>query len=196
LKVNIRNIAGNWDKGVALDKHTVRSIPKGSNESGHMQFDTIRSEVGEALYQLKYRGDWDQVEPLAQELATRLPSLFPNIGLIVPVPATNYRPKQPVLEIATALAKKLGVPSFDNIVQKEPAADSAPQLKNLTTKAEKEAALTDRFSINDEITSRGRWNVLVLDDLFDTGASLEAVCAVLRGYRKIRKIYVATLTWK
>jgi hypothetical protein len=52
LKVNIRNIAGNWDKGVALDKHTVRSIPKGSNESGHMQFDTIRSEVGEALYQL------------------------------------------------------------------------------------------------------------------------------------------------
>jgi hypoxanthine phosphoribosyltransferase len=49
---------------------------------------------------------------------------------------------------------------------------------------------------NGEITTDGRWNVLVVDDLFDSGASMDAACAVLRKYPKVGKIYVAALTWK
>ena len=161
-----------------------------------MQFDTTRTEVGEALFQLKNRGDWDQVEPLAQELATRVIPLFPDIGLIVPVPASKTRARQPVFEIAAALAKKMGLTYFDNIVQKAPAVAGAPQLKDLKTKAEKVAALADRFSINDQINGEGKWNVLVIDDLFDSGASMETVCVALETYNKIDKIYVAVLTWK
>jgi len=63
-------------------------------------------------------------------------------------------------------------------------------------KVTKFAAIGDSFSVNDEITTDGRWNVLVVDDLFDSGASMDAACAVLRKYPKVGKIYVAALTWK
>ena len=69
-------------------------------------------------------------------------------------------------------------------------------LKDLSTKADKLNALNQRLELNDQITSKGRWNALVVDDLFDTGASLEAVCQLLKAYQKINQIYVATLTWK
>lgn len=163
-----------------------------------MQYNTIRTDVGEALFQLKYRHAWDQVDPLAEALAISAFPLFSNIGLIVPVPASKVRNRQPVYEIATALAKKTRLASFENIVQKVPAAAAAgtPQLKNLNTKEDKVAALAARFTINDEIESEGKWNVLVVDDLFDSGTSMEIVCATLKSYHKIDKIYVAALTWK
>lgn len=196
MDVNVKNITGNWDAGVVLDKHTIRSVPIGHDQYGHMQFDTTRTQVGEALFQLKNRGDWNQVEPLAQELATSAFPCFRDVGIIVPVPASVTRAKQPVFEIATALAKKTGLTSFEDIVRKAPAVKGAPQLKNLNTKAAKAAALAGRISINDEIDQDGKWNVLVVDDLFDSGASMEAVCTALKSYHKIDKIYVAALTWK
>ena len=40
-----------------LDKYTLSSIPIGRNEFGYMQFNTTRTEVGEALFRLKNRND-------------------------------------------------------------------------------------------------------------------------------------------
>ena len=120
---------------------------------------------------------------------------FGPIGLVIPVPASVTRARQPVYEVAAAVAKRIKVESFEGIVCKA-AANGAVALKNLGTKEEKVAALEGRFTIKDTITNEGRWNALVVDDLFDSGASMEAVCAALRTYRKIDKIYVATLTWK
>lgn len=65
MKVNIKQIVGNWELGLAMDKHSIRSIPIGYDEWGHMRFETERTEVGESLFQLKYRDDWSQVKPLA-----------------------------------------------------------------------------------------------------------------------------------
>ena len=56
------------------------------------------------------------------------------------------------------------------------------------------AALAGRFAVNDVIVGDGKWNALLLDDLFDTGASMEAVCNALRSYRKIDKVYAAAIT--
>mgnify|MGYP003117075184 CR=1 FL=1 len=196
MDVNLRKITGNWDDGVVLDKHTIRSIPIGPNEYGHMQFDTTRTEIGEALFLLKNRNDWNQVVPLAQELAKHAFPMFPDIGLIVPVPPTRWRQRQPVYEIAAELARMQNLNSFEQLVIKSPAAAGEPQLKNLPTKEEKEAALAGRFSISDTISGEGKWNTLVVDDLYDSGASIEAVCAALKTYPKIDKIYVAALTWK
>ncbi len=196
MKTNLKEIKGNWDLGFVLDKHTVRSVPIGNNEFGHMQFDTTRTEIGQALFQLKNRSDWKQVEPLAEELKRTAFPLFSDVGLIVPVPPSQARQRQPVFEIANALAEKTGPNSFEDIVQKTPAQVGTPQLKNLNSKATKVAALSGRLSINDEIDVDGKWNVLVIDDIFDTGASMEAVCGVLQTYYKIGKIYVAALTWR
>jgi predicted amidophosphoribosyltransferase len=196
LKNNIIRIEGNWDDGYVLDKHTLSSVYLGDNEAGHPQFDTTRSEVGEALYQLKYRGDFKWADPLAAEIEQHLVPKFDKIGFIVPMPATTARPRQPVTEVAKALAARLKVPLFENILVKVQAPAGSPALKNIVGKEAKVEALKDRFGINDEISNDGKWNVLVVDDLYDTGASMEAACAKLRTYNKVGKIFVAALTWK
>jgi predicted amidophosphoribosyltransferase len=188
--------SGNWDAGYALDKHTLSSTYIGDNEHGHAQFDTVRTEVGEALYQLKYKKDFGQVDSLAEAIEEHLIPKFEQIGLVIPMPATNHRARQPVNEVAKALAKRLKVNSFENIRVKTPGSAGQPSLKNLAGKEAKAEAMKGRFAIDDVIQGDGCWNALIVDDLFDTGASMEAACATLRTYNKIGKIFVAALTWK
>ena len=152
--------------------------------------------MGEALYQLKYRQDFKQADPLAAEIQEHLVPRFGPIGLIVPMPATKARPRQPVTEVARALARRLGLTTFENLLVKAPAAADAPSLKAIVGKEAKVAAMKERFTINDEIAQNGRWNALLVDDLYDSGASMEAACAALRTYPKIDQIFVAALTWK
>lgn len=196
MKANLRKIEGNWDTGYALDKHMLYSNFLGYDEYGHPRFDNHRTEAGEAVYQLKYRFDWKQVDPLADAVVEHIVPKLGPIGLVIPVPASMTRARQPVYEVAAAVAKRMKVESFEGIVCKAAAAEGAVALKNLGSKDEKVAALAGRLTIKDTITNEGCWNALVVDDLFDSGASMEAVCAALRTYKKINKIYVATLTWK
>jgi len=145
---------------------------------------------------LKYRGDWSQVGPLAAQVETTLLPLFGKVGLIIPMPASTARARQPVYEIANELGRLTKIPVFDNIVVKAPAPDGSSQLKNLRSREEKDAALEGRFSINPSITNEGCWNALLLDDLFDTGATMDAVCKSLRTYKKINHVYAVSITWK
>jgi hypothetical protein len=62
MKVALRQIQGPWDAGWVLNKHTLSSQYIGDDDYGHARFETTRSEVGEATYQLKYRHDWSQVQ--------------------------------------------------------------------------------------------------------------------------------------
>lgn len=196
MKNSIRSLKGNWDAGYVLDKHVLSSTYIGDNEFGHAQFDTTRSEVGEALYQLKYRGDFSLADRLAAEIEQHIVPRFDHVGLIVPMPATNPRPRQPVTEIAGALGRRLDIPVIENLLVKVPVPADAPALKDIVGKDAKVEALKGRFAIHDAIAGDGRWNALLVDDLFDTGASMEAACAVLRSYPKIGRIFIAALTWK
>lgn len=193
MKVHIKLVEGSWDLGYVLDKHTISSVCVGQNEYGHPVFETTRTEVGEATYQLKYRSDWAQSDPLATAVAKHLLPLLPRIGFIVPMPASNRRLRQPVSELAAAIGAKAEIPVFHNLLAKKPGGVS---LKNLTSKQEKLAALKGAFGINDEIGNNGQWNVLLFDDLFHTGASAEAATAALRTYAKVKGVYFAGLTWR
>ncbi|KQO79555.1 ComF family protein [Rhizobium sp. Leaf262] len=196
MQVQIKQITGSWDLGYALHKHSLHSTFTGHNEFGHPTYDTTRSEPGEALYQLKYRNDWSQAGPIAAQIKTSILPLFETIGLIVPMPASTLRARQPVDEIANELAKVIDASVFNNIVVKAPAPEGSTPLKNLNTKAEKDAALAGRFSINDQISGDGSWNALLLDDLYDTGATMDAVCKTLKTYPKIARVYAVAVTWK
>lgn len=196
MEVQVKKIEGSWDLGYALHKHTLSSVYLGVDGWGHDRFENTRSEPGEALYQLKYRNDWSQVEPLALQIKETLFPLFDKIELIIPMPASTVRAKQPVNELAYALGKLAEVPVFDKMIVKAPAPDGSPALKNLHTRAEKDAALAGRITINENISNDGCWNALLLDDLFDTGATMNAVCQALRSYKKINRIYTAAITWK
>ncbi|HHQ6598109.1 TPA: ComF family protein [Serratia fonticola] len=196
MDVNIKQIEGNWDLGYAMDKHSIRSVLSGHNEYGHPTFETLRTEVGESLFQLKYRSDWDQVEPLAQCLHEHAIPLFQGIQLIIPMAASNPRARQPVTAIAEALAEMMGngMRCFDGLLVKEP---GGPSLKNMETKEEKEAAVAGAFTYQSLIGGEtGSYNALIIDDLYHTGASMEAACEALRHYNRINKIYVVALTWR
>ena len=134
MKNSIRKIDGNWDLGYVLDKHALSSVYTGDNAQGHPQFDTIRSEVGEALFQLKYRRDWKQIPIIATELAGSLYPRYKDVELLIPMPASNFRARQPVTELTQALGKLVQIPVFENLLHKK---RNGKQLKNLTTKAEK-----------------------------------------------------------
>lgn len=193
MQVSLKKIYGPWDEGWVLHKHTLNSTYIGDDQFGHPCFETVRSEIGEATFQLKYRQDWDQVKTLAQALAVNIYPKFKSVGFIVPMPASTVRDRQPVTEVAKVLGAMVKIPVFTDLLLK---AHTGKSLKDMHTKDEKIAAIGNSFSINDEIGNDGQWNVLVVDDLFDTGASMEAACKVLRKYPKVGKIYVAALTWK
>ena len=103
LKVSLRQILGPWDAGWVLDKHSLHSIYIGDDEYGHARYDTTRTEIGEATFQLKYRNDWTQVKPLAQTIADHMYLKFSQVGFILPMPASNQRTRQPVTEVANEL---------------------------------------------------------------------------------------------
>jgi len=192
MKTSVKELKGNWDLGYVLDKHTISSTYIGDNQYGRPQFDTLRSEAGEALYQLKYKGDWGKIAPLALAISKDIFPRFKNVGLIIPMPPSKQRAKQPVAELASALGKIVSLNVFDNLLSKRAV---GKQLKDVVSKEEKIALLKASFSCSDGIQGNGRWNALIVDDLYDTGATLEAACDTLRKYDKINKIYVATVTW-
>lgn len=193
MKVALRQVQGPWDACWILDKHTLNSQYLGDDAYGHPRFETTRTEVGEATYQLKYKHDWDQVQPLAQAIADHIFPKLDNVGFILPMPATAVRPRQPVAEVAEALGKIVNTPVFMDTLRK---ASNGKSLKDLHTKEEKIDAIGDSITVNNQITNEGAWNVLVVDDLYHTGASMEAACKVLRLYPKVKKIYFAALTWR
>jgi predicted amidophosphoribosyltransferase len=192
MEVNIREIKGNWDLGYSLDKHTLSSTLTGYNEQGYMAFDTVRSTAGEALFQLKYRSDFTQAAIIANQMYTSFSPYFSSAGLVVPMPPSKQRPRQPVIEIARKLARLMNRPCYENLLVKTAA---TPAMKDIASREEKVNTLISAFTVTDQLPA-GLYNVLVVDDLYDTGSSLEAATQVLRGYNKIQHIYVATVTRK
>jgi len=192
MEVNVQRINGNWDLGYSLDKHVLSSTYIGDNQWGHPEFDTTRSEVGEALYQLKYRSDFNQVTSIANQLSTSLSQYFSSACLVIPMPPSKQRARQPVVEIARALASNMGIPCYENLLLKN---QDTPQMKDIEDREEKVETLVQAFAINDSL-GEGQYDVLIIDDLYDSGSSLEAATRVLREYGKIRNIYVATATRK
>lgn len=192
MEVNVKQICGGWDLGYSLDKQTISSTPIGNNEWGHMQFDTIRPEAGEALFKLKYRSDYTQVSAIASQMYQSLSKYFPSANFVIPMPSSKHRIRQHVTEIARELSRLMNIPCYEGVLVKS---TNTPPMKDIPKKDERVQILMDAFSIND-ILGKGRYDVLIVDDLCDTGSSLEAATNILRQYSKIRNIYVATITRK
>ncbi len=188
MKVNVREIEGTWSDGYVLDKHTVSSTHIGHDEYGHDRWHTVRTEVGEALYQLKYQKDRSKVAALAKAIVDHGIASRRRITAVVPMPASSERPHQPVMELATAVAGLLDVPLLD-ILRKAP----TPQLKNMRTHEEKAAALEGAIAV--AAADAGPHHVLLVDDLYNTGATMNAASAALVAQPEIRDVSVVALTW-
>lgn len=195
MKVNVKEINGVWDKGFSLDKHKISSTYTGDNEYGHPTFDTLRTDIGEALYQLKYKGDFSQCNRIADNIKDHIISRLPFISFIVSMPPSKTRVKQPVIEIGKSLSRLIDKPCINDILLKS---KNTPQMKDIPNRNDRIETLLNAFEINTNVVinrlPKQGYNVLIIDDLFDTGTSLEAATKKLRDCDKIGQIFVATAT--
>lgn len=191
MQVNIMKIADGWSDGLVLDWHVAHSEFLGHNQFGHPEYNTIRTEVGEALFQLKYRSDLTQIDALARTMADVIRLNFPTVAFIVPMPPSKVRSVQPLMFLVEKVAEFLDIPQFDNILLKN---GTTPPMKDIGTREEKIQALMGCFQINNAITNDGKWDVLILDDLYSSGASLSAATKAMSTYDKVDNIYVAAFS--
>jgi competence protein ComFC len=183
-----RQILGNWKQGFALDLHTLSSTPIGSNEFGHMQFDTTRSEVGELLFRLKNRSDTSTVPELVAAVETFMKMWQPPVDIIVPVPPSSARAVQPVMLLAQALSTQLKIPLVEAVRKTR----ETPQLKNIFDLDERLKALEGAHAA-DPGTAQGR-RILLFDDLFRSGATMNAITTELYQQGKAAEVYALTIT--
>ena len=189
--INPIKLPGIWDSGFALDKHVVRSIYVGDNEFGHPVFDTERSYVGQLVYELKYAQDKKKVGEivdLAARFIKNIWKIHELVNLIVPIPPSNtYRTFQPVYEISKGIGAALGVKVDLEALSKL----DRSQSKNLDDDEKKEIL---QKSIVLTIKGSEPLNVLVLDDLYDTGSTLTVVTELLKSQKQVRNVYILTMT--
>lgn len=172
-----RPLLGPWQVGWALDFNSQFS---GANWN--------RSKVGEFAYRLKYQGD-SSVLPELVELAVALIADHPELAqvdAVTPVPPSTPRPIDPVSSFAMALAERLDLAYFPAVVKSR---RTVPQ-KEIHTLAQKHSNVTGAFGLESSV---GGKRMLIVDDLFDSGATLEEITRLVRR-AGAAKVCVLTLT--
>lgn len=174
VDVHPTEVKGAWDRGYVLDKHTLSSTMIGYNEFGHPEFDTQRSQLGEMVYRLKYKSDKSVLPSIVETVREFVRKCSLEVDLIVPVPASKSRLQQPVIEIAEGLSKTLGIP-IDSMSLKK--VKSTSQMKDIGDFSERVDALQGAFTVSESL---GGKRILLIDDLFQSGATMNVVARVLK----------------
>lgn len=183
-------IKGNWERGFALDIHTKSSVCIGEHDDGSPAFDTIRTEMGELVNRLKYRQDEGAVRLLVQKVNECISGIG-SFSAIIPAPPSRLdRVFQPVFLVGRALAAMHRVRFIENALLKTQATMEMKLLRDFQRKV---GILSKAIRYNPIHDLRGR-DVLVLDDLCQTGATLSVVTDVLRKQAGVRRVCVLTLT--
>jgi len=175
VSFNPRKIYGRWTEGYVLDLHTTGSVFLGDDALGHPQFETHRTEVGELLYQLKYREDQSVVTEICRAAELLVKRWRIQIDMIVPVPPTRVdRTLQPVELLAEELGSRLAVPVTKDAIRK---LGRFAELKNVYDAEERRKLLEGAFEVNGPRVTGQR--ILLFDDLYRSGATMNAVTEAL-----------------
>ena len=187
MHINPMEIRGNWDKGYVLDNHVLESTSRHETSQGHAQFDTTRTPLGELLYQLKYRGQYQVASDILELIKPFLANFIElkDVNLVIPAPSSTRRDFQPVDEIAMAIANYLHIPFTDAILVKT----SPLKSKNMNKSSKKLAG-----SIVARKKAAKPINILLVDDLYESGKTLHECVSVLKDDPMMRSIYVLAMT--
>jgi competence protein ComFC len=189
VAINPQKITGAWVSGYALDVHTVSSTHLGINEAGHDVFDTKRSELGELLYRLKYSGDKSAAAAIAAAAVMFIRERSrAKFDMIVPVPPSGVRKLQPVITIARIAGAALDLPVVECVSTTRP----TKQLKGVIGAEERKVLLAGLYAV--DATQTKGMNILLLDDLFRSGATLNAITNLLMNAGKALSVRVLTIT--
>jgi predicted amidophosphoribosyltransferase len=208
MEINPQQLTGHWKSGFALDLHTSSSTPIRAMKTVKMMvdgvekemqvlgditgWDTKRPPIAEELYKLKYWKEKHRAEAIGTEATTFLQPKLPiwNINLIIPIPPSDTtREFQPVYEIAKQISSRCNLPIDFNVLKK---LKPTSQLKEIEEPEKRKEVLKDAFSIGSGSLS-GK-NVLLFDDLYRSGETLNAVCDIIINQGKAASVYVLTIT--
>jgi predicted amidophosphoribosyltransferase len=183
---NVITLKGNWTAGWALDLHTSSAF---RDDEG--VFWCERTAIGEALYRLKYALDEEQIPFLAKEAVLFLRNMnLLHFSAIIPVPPSDLsREFQPVEVLADAIGKIIDIRVDKEYLQK---IRNTSVLKDIFERNERIKQLQGAFEIKD-MRYRNK-ELLIFDDLFRSGATLNEICKVIKGEGKARNIYILTMT--
>ena len=183
-----RKICGKWKDVYALDLHTLSSTFLGDDEFGHPQFDTQRSEIGELLYRLKNKADQRSAPAIIEAVQTLMNIWNPSVDIVVPVPPSTHRTVQPVLVLAKAISQRLLIQLTDCITKTR----DVPQLKNVFDLDKRTELLEGLYAV-DKSATQGK-SVLLFDDLYRSGATMNAVTTELYETGKANTVFALTIT--
>lgn len=182
-------LTGNWYEGYSLDIHTISSQLIGYDQYGHEYFDTQRSELGELVYKLKYGLN---KAALKEIVITSTNFLLKDwtlvVDAIVAVPPSKSRDFQPVAEIAKGISSNVKIPYVDLLKKVK----DTPELKNVSDYQRRHQILNGAFGVK-SLALKGK-RVLLVDDLYRSGATLNAITDTLYSSGKLKRVYVMTMT--
>ncbi len=185
-------INGHWKEGWALDLHTSSSTPIKDDNGNITGWNTKRPPIAEELYRLKYWREKYRVDNIAGPAAEFLNKYKAKwqLDLIIPIPPSDMtREFQPVYEMAKAIGKLISLPvDLTTLVKVK----STSQLKEIEDPDQRKEILKDAFSI--KLNALSGKDVLIFDDLYRSGETLNAVCDVIMNKAKARGVYVLTIT--
>lgn len=187
IQANEQLLNGNWKAGWALDIHTTSStlLPDRT-------FENVYTPLGETLNKLKYHKDSNALEPIVDTATEFLKTrhVTPFLKCIIPVPPSDYnREIQPVEKIARLVANNLGVECQTDYLIK---VRDTSQLKNETDHEVKKQILKGAFKVADD-RYKGK-KVLLLDDIFDSGATISEITNTLLSQGHVDNVYVLCIT--
>ena len=187
--INPVAIEGLWDEGYALDLYTLSSEFIGEDAFGHPRFSNTYSEVGRLLYQFKYNGHLDTRQQIASVAVEFLHDWLEDkdVDTILPCPASLVREIQPVYAIAYEISELMGIAYTDQVLKK----NSSIAVKN-TAKEERNL----EGLIIKEKSAKRPCNVLLIDDIVDTGTTANECVRLLKQDPNIQKVYFLAITKK
>lgn len=189
MKLHPSRVTGPWKAGFVLDWHTRASQIVGHNEFGYPIFENTRSEVGELLYQFKYRNNQSALQKiLIASIECLGQSSRGRFDLIVPVPPSN--PARTVTaQLASGFAAGIEAEFSSTALIK---CKDTSELKSVSDPVLRKQILDGAFCVDKQQTESK--SVLLVDDLYRSGATLGAAseAVALQGGAKV--VYVLAIT--
>ena len=137
------------------------------------------------LYRLKYGNDKSVITMIVETAADFVHKQKWAIDLVLPVtPSRVGRTVQPVRALSKALAVQLGVGFCPDCVVK---VKNTPELKQVYDLEKRLAILQGAYAVAQaKVASK---TVLVFDDLYRSGATLNSVCEALKDQGRVKSFY-------
>jgi predicted amidophosphoribosyltransferase len=192
MEIKPQKIEGNWEEGWAMDLHTTSSTPITDEAGNIVKWNNIHPPIAEELYQLKYCKDKSKVDNIAKTVSDFINEKKKqwNIDLIISVPPSDIeRAYQPVTELINAISE-LSDLSVDYAVLKKN--EATPPLKTIDDPEARREILKNAFSVEADAL-KGK-NILIFDDIYRSGETLNAVSDVIQQQGNAEKVYVLTVT--